>query len=139
MRSDRNLILYGTPGPKLGPWVREGTMKTILGFAAAVALTWAAIPAAAGDGMWALSTIPAGERAGLTPLSDAQLGLVQGQEGFLDDLLLQPFLHPLFGLWDPAMLAALGQTSSGRTHHSAHTQQNRGGGLQTNITEVRQH
>ena len=114
-------------------------MKTIIGFAVAVTLTWSAIPATAGDRMWALSTIPAVERAGLTPLSDDQLGLVQGQTGFLDDLLLQQLLHPLFGLWDPATLAALGQMSSRRTHSSAHTQQNLGGGIQTNITEVRQH
>jgi hypothetical protein len=112
-------------------------MKTIIGFAAVLALTLSAIPATAGDRIWALSTIPAGERVRLTPLSDDQLGAVQGKEGFPHELLLQ-LLNPLCGLLDPAMLAALGQTSSRRTQSSSQTQQNVGGGMQTNVNHVRQ-
>jgi hypothetical protein len=112
-------------------------MKTIIGFAAVLSLTLSAIPATAGDRIWALSPLPAGEQARLTPLSDDQLGAVQGKEGFPHELLLQ-LLCPLFGLLDPATLAALGQTSSMRTQSSSQTQQNMGGGMQTNVNVVRQ-
>lgn len=112
-------------------------MKTIIGLAAALALTLSAIPATAGDRIWALSTIPAAERARLTPMSDDQLGAVQGKEGFPHELLLQ-LLNQLFGRLDPATLAALGQTSSMRTQSSSQTQQNMGGGTQTNVNHVRQ-
>jgi hypothetical protein len=60
-------------------------MKTIIGLAAALALMLSAVPATAGDMFRALSTIPAGERARLTPLDDNQLAAVEGEN--LENLL----------------------------------------------------
>jgi hypothetical protein len=60
-------------------------MKTIIGLIAALALTLSAVPATAGDMFRALSTIPAGERARLTPLDDNQLAAVEGEN--LENLL----------------------------------------------------
>jgi hypothetical protein len=60
-------------------------MKTVIGLAAALALTLSAVSARAGDMFQALSTIPAGEQARLTPLDDDQLAAVAGEN--LEDLL----------------------------------------------------
>jgi hypothetical protein len=54
-------------------------MKTVIGLAAAVILALSAAPATAGDMFQALSTIPAGERAYLTPLTDDQLAAIEGE------------------------------------------------------------
>ena len=60
-------------------------MKTIIGLATALTLILSAVPATAGDMFRALSTIPAGERARLTPLDDNQLAAVEGEN--LENLL----------------------------------------------------
>jgi hypothetical protein len=54
-------------------------MKTVIGLAAALALTLSAVPATAGDKFQALSMIPAGERARLIPLTDDQLAAIEGE------------------------------------------------------------
>lgn len=54
-------------------------MKTVISLAAAVALALSAVPATAGDMFQALSTIPAGERARLTPLTDDHLAAIEGE------------------------------------------------------------
>jgi hypothetical protein len=60
-------------------------MKTVIGLAAALALTFSAGPATAGDMFRALSPLPAGERARLTLLDDEQLAAVEGEN--LENLL----------------------------------------------------
>jgi len=54
-------------------------MKTVISLAAAVVLALSAVPATAGDMFQALSTIPAGERARLTALTDDQLAAIEGE------------------------------------------------------------
>lgn len=54
-------------------------MKTVISLAAAVVLALSAVPATAGDMFQALSTIPAGERARLTPLTDEHLAAIEGE------------------------------------------------------------
>jgi hypothetical protein len=54
-------------------------MKTVISLAAAVVLALSAVPATAGDMFQALSTIPAGERARLTPLTDDHLAAIEGE------------------------------------------------------------
>jgi hypothetical protein len=54
-------------------------MKTVIGLAAVLALALSAVPATAGDMFQALSLIPASEQAGLTPLTDAQLAAIEGE------------------------------------------------------------
>jgi hypothetical protein len=54
-------------------------MKTVISLAAAVVLALSAVPATAGGMFQALSTIPAGERARLTALTDDQLAAIEGE------------------------------------------------------------
>jgi hypothetical protein len=54
-------------------------MKTVISLAAVLALVLSAVPATAGDIFQALSTIAAGERARLTPLTDDQLATIEGE------------------------------------------------------------
>jgi hypothetical protein len=54
-------------------------MKTVISLAAVLALALSAVPATAGDMFQALSTIPAGERARLTALTDDQLAAIEGE------------------------------------------------------------
>jgi hypothetical protein len=58
-------------------------MKKYLGLAIVVALVVSVVPALAGDGesFHALSRLPAGEQAALTPLPDAQLATIEGTGG----------------------------------------------------------
>jgi hypothetical protein len=55
-------------------------MRKYLGLAIVVALVVSVVPALAGDGesFHALSRLPAGEQAALTPLPDAQLATIEG-------------------------------------------------------------
>jgi hypothetical protein len=63
-------------------------MKTVISLAAAVVLALSAVPATAGDMFQALSTIPAGEQARLTALTDEQLAAIEGEQfSFLRSLL----------------------------------------------------
>jgi hypothetical protein len=68
-------------------------MKTVIGLAAALALTLSAVPATAGDMFQALSAIPAGERARLSPLTDDQLAAIEG-ENLLVMIRLPPVITP---------------------------------------------
>jgi hypothetical protein len=68
-------------------------MKTVIGLAAALALTLSALPATAGDMFQALSAIPAGERARLSPLTDDQLAAIEG-ENLLVMIRLPPVITP---------------------------------------------
>jgi hypothetical protein len=58
-------------------------MKTVIGLAAALVLALSAVPALPGDMFQALSTIPAGERVHLTPLTDDQLAVIEGENIFV--------------------------------------------------------
>jgi hypothetical protein len=53
-------------------------MKKYLGLALVVALVVSVVPALAGESFHALSRLPAGEQAALTPLPDAQLASIEG-------------------------------------------------------------
>jgi hypothetical protein len=54
-------------------------MKTVISLVAAVVLALSTAPATAGDMFQALSTIPADERARLSPLTDDQLAAIEGE------------------------------------------------------------
>jgi hypothetical protein len=56
-------------------------MKGMIGVALAFALALCAAPAMAGDTFQAFRTLPAAERARLTPLADDQLAAVEGAWG----------------------------------------------------------
>jgi hypothetical protein len=53
-------------------------MKGVIGIALAFALALCAVPAMAGDTFQAFRTLPAAERAHLTPLADDQLAATEG-------------------------------------------------------------
>jgi hypothetical protein len=59
-------------------------MKTVISAAVALALVLSVVPAIAGDTFQAFSSMPAGEQEILTPLSDEQLTMIEG-EGWGDD------------------------------------------------------
>lgn len=56
-------------------------MRKYLGLAIVVALVVSVVPALAGESFHALSRLPAGEQAALTPLPDAQLATIEGTGG----------------------------------------------------------
>ena len=56
-------------------------MRKYLGIAAVCALVVSVVPALAGESFHALSRLPAGEQAALTPLPDAQLATIEGTGG----------------------------------------------------------
>jgi phenylpropionate dioxygenase-like ring-hydroxylating dioxygenase large terminal subunit len=56
-------------------------MRKYLGLAMVFALVVSVVPALAGESFHALSQLPAGEQAALTPLPDAQLATIAGTGG----------------------------------------------------------
>jgi hypothetical protein len=69
------------PGLKLGPHMRRHTMKTVISVGIAVALMLSVTPAMAGgtETFQAFSKMAAAEQARLTPLSDEQLVVIEGE------------------------------------------------------------
>jgi hypothetical protein len=133
-------------------------MKGVIGIALAFALVLSIVPGIAGDTSRAFSTMPAATRAGLAPLPDdqlatlasakrsagtprdEQLAAVQGKEMLPNGLMLMQILNSLFVILDPAttVSSGMGQVNTMSTQSFSHTQQNIGGGSQTNMIEVRQ-
>jgi hypothetical protein len=69
-------------------------MKGMIGVALAFALALCAAPAMAGDTFQAFRTLPAAERARLTPLADDQLAAAEGAHGVdLISLILTALKH----------------------------------------------
>jgi hypothetical protein len=116
-------------------------MKTVMGLAAALALMLSTVPATAGAMFHAVSALPAGERARLTPLDDGQLAAVEGKYLFGSEEAVVHLFHLLWGIVARASLEISGSTEHGpviNIQRVFQLQQDIGAAVQTNMIEVKQ-